>query len=562
MRTMDAVKNYQMWRKEARLDEASLAELQAIEQDPKQIEDRFYKDLEFGTGGLRGLLGAGTNRMNVYTVRRAAAGLGDQLLAESADAKEKGIAIAHDSRHMSRQFAEDSARVLAFKGFHVYLFDALRPTPELSFTIKHLGCAAGIVVTASHNPAEYNGFKAYGADGGQITPATADAVLKRMLALNPFDVEMMDEEEARKQGLITIIGQEVDDAYIDHVLSLRPDPELLNRTGVKLKIVYTPLHGAGNKLVRAALARAGYADVTVVKEQEAPDGAFPTVASPNPENPEAFAIAIGYADRIDADLIIGTDPDSDRMGMMLKKDGKWVPVTGNQAGCLMLEYILRAHKIEKGDYAVTTIVSTRMVDAIAEKYGIDIVRVLTGFKFIGETIDKKEKVGNHGFLLGFEESYGYLTGGYIRDKDAVIATLLACELAAYYKSRGVSLFDALEDMFREYGYYAEKTISVVMPGVDGMEKRERATSSLRANPPREIGGRKVLEALDFKVEGTMGLPRADVLLYKMEGDAWICVRPSGTEPKLKIYAGVREKSDQEARAQVDALSKAAAEFGK
>lgn len=557
---MNAKERYNLWVNDARLDEESRQELTAIAGDEKQIEDRFYKDLEFGTGGLRGILGAGTNRMNVYTVRRAAAGLGDQLIAEGADACQKGVAIAHDSRRFSREFAEDSARVLAKKGIRVYLFDSLRPTPELSFTIKHLGCAAGIVVTASHNPAEYNGFKAYGADGGQITPATADAVLRRMSEIDPLGVEMMDEAEAKAKGLVKIIGGEVDDAYISHVLSLRPDPELLSRTGVKLKIVYTPLHGAGNRLVRAALARAGYEDVTVVKEQELPDGRFPTVKSPNPENPEAFTLAIGYADRVGADVIIGTDPDSDRMGMMIRRDGHWTPVTGNQAGCLMLEYILRAKKPAPDAYMVTTVVSTRMVDAIAKRYGIEVVRVLTGFKFIGETIDRKEHAGNHHFLLGFEESYGYLTGGYIRDKDAVIATLLACEMAAYYKSRGMSLFDALEDMYKVYGYYAEKTVSVVMPGVDGMEKREKATADLRACPPAEIGGRRVLEALDFK-QGVQGLPKSDVLLYKLEGDAWVCVRPSGTEPKLKIYAGVREETESAAQESVSALSVAAAKFG-
>lgn len=557
---MNAKERYNLWVNDARLDEGSKQELMAIANDEKQIEDRFYRDLEFGTGGLRGILGAGTNRMNVYTVRRAAAGLGDQLLHEGADACERGVAIAHDSRRFSREFAEDSARVLAKKGIRVYLFESLRPTPELSFTIKHLGCAAGIVVTASHNPAEYNGFKAYGADGGQITPVTADAVLRRMSEIDPLGVERMDEAEAKEKGLLRIIGKEVDNAYISHVLSLRPDPELLSRTGVKLKIVYTPLHGAGNKLVRAALARAGYEDVTVVKEQELPDGRFPTVKSPNPENPEAFTLAIGYADRVDADVIIGTDPDSDRMGMMIRRDGRWTPVTGNQAGCLMLEYILRAKKPAPDAYMATTVVSTRMVDAIAKRYGIEVVRVLTGFKFIGETIDRKERAGNHHFLLGFEESYGYLTGGYIRDKDAVIATLLACEMAAYYKSCGMSLFDALEDMYKTYGYYAEKTVSVVMPGVDGMEKREKATASLRACPPEEIGGLRVLEALDFK-KGVADLPKSDVLLYKLENDAWVCVRPSGTEPKLKIYAGVRGETEQAAQERVSALSAAAAKFG-
>ena len=551
------MKAYLDWLNRGILAPAEQAELEAIRNDPAEIEDRFYRDLEFGTGGLRGVLGMGTNRMNVYTVHRAAKGLALRLLQDGSDPKARGVAIAHDSRRMSREFAEDSARVIANMGIPVYLFDSLRPTPELSFTIKHLGCAAGIVVTASHNPAEYNGFKAYGADGGQITPDTADAVLALMNGIDPLTVDLLADLNS---PLIHIIGSEIDEAYIDHVLSLRPDKDLLTRTGVNLKIVYTPLHGAGNKLVRAALKKAGYTDVTVVAEQEAPNGDFPTVKSPNPENPEAFEIAIGYADKVGADVIIGTDPDSDRMGMMLKKNGKWTPVTGNQAGCLMLEYILRAKTPSPDDYAVTTIVSTRMVDAIAKAYGVNIERVLTGFKFIGETIDKKEKQGNHGFLLGFEESYGYLTGGYIRDKDAVIASVLACELAAFYKSKGLSLMDALEDMYKRYGYYAEKTVSVVMPGVDGMEKREKATASLRAEPPKEIAGRKVTASWDFKPGGTMGLPKSDVLLYELEGGAWVCVRPSGTEPKLKIYAGVRENSFEEAQAAIALISGKAAEM--
>ena len=540
---------YESWLNSPSLDAAQKAELEGIKNDPKQIEDRFYKDLEFGTGGLRGILGLGTNRMNVFTVRRAAKALGLRLKEEDLQGK-KGVAIAHDSRNFSREFACDSARVLANMGIPVYLFDSLRPTPELSFTIKHLNCAAGIVITASHNPKEYNGFKAYGADGGQITPVTASAVFKLMSELDPLTVEMAPADDP----LITIIGKEVDEAYIEHVLSLRPDKDLLTRTGVKLKIVYTPLHGAGNLLVREALRRAGYTDVTVVKEQELPDGDFPTVASPNPENPEAFTIAIGYADRIGADVIIGTDPDSDRMGMMIKIDGVWTPVTGNQAGCLMLEYILRAKQPPEGAYAVTTIVSTRMVDYIAKAYGITIERVLTGFKFIGETIDKKEKIGNHGFLLGFEESYGYLTGGYIRDKDAVIASLLAAELTAYYKSRGMSLMDAVNDMYARYGFFAEKTVSVTMPGLDGVKKREKATRLLREEPPKEVAGRKVIQALDFAKGGVMGLPASDVLLYTLEGDAWVCVRPSGTEPKLKIYAGVREASRENAAEAIKQVS--------
>ena len=541
---------YNLWLESAALDAGQKAELEGIKDNSKEIEDRFYRDLSFGTAGLRGILGMGTNRMNVFTVRRAAAALGDVLLKEGRSAG--GVAIAYDSRHFSDVFALDSARVLAGRGIKVYLFESLRPTPELSFTIKHLGCSAGIVITASHNPAEYNGFKAYAADGAQITEGMADAVFNRMQELSPLEIAMADESEARSLGLIRTIGADVDEKYIEHVLSLRPDKELLSRTGVKLKIVYTPLHGAGNKLVREALKRAGYTDVTVVKEQEEPDGAFPTVAYPNPELPDALKLAAEYATKKDADIVVGTDPDSDRLGMMLKKDGKWVSLTGNQVGCLMLEYILRAKKPENGSYAVSTIVSTRMIDAIAAKHGIDIIRVLTGFKYIGETIDKKEGIGNHGFLLGFEESCGYLTGGFIRDKDAVIASLLACELAAYYKSKGMTLFDALEGMYREYGYYAEKTISVTMPGIDGMEKREKALSDLRLNPPKEIGGKNIIASYDLKNGGVMGLPASNVLLYTLEDSAWVCVRPSGTEPKLKIYAGVKEAGEEKAQG---ALSK-------
>ncbi len=549
------------WLDFAKLDAKLRAELDAAKNDTKEIEDRFYKDLEFGTGGLRGLLGAGTNRMNIYTVRRAAQGLALQISESGDSAKSDGCCIAYDSRHMSREFALDTALVLAHNGIRVYLFDDLRPTPELSFSIKHLKCAAGVVITASHNPAAYNGFKVYWRDGGQITPDTANKILAKMSDIEPLTVELAGEAEAREEGLLVGIGAEVDDAYVSHVLSLRPDADLLTRTGVNLKIVYTPLHGSGNKLVRAALKRAGYTDVYVVSEQEAPDGDFPTVASPNPENAEAFDMAVGYAERVGADIIIGTDPDSDRMGMMLKRDGKWSPVTGNQAGCLMLEYILKARPNVKDAYCVTTVVSTRMVDAICAKNSASVARVLTGFKYIGEAIDVRERAGNNGFLLGFEESYGYLTGGYIRDKDAVIASLLACEMAAYYKSKGMTVFDALDQMHKEYGYFAEKTLSVTMPGIDGIQKRERATAEMRKNPPKEIGGLKVLEAFDFSAGGVMGLPKADVLLYMLENSAWLCVRPSGTEPKLKIYAGVKEQSEAQASAAVEALLNAAKKFG-
>ncbi len=558
MGAFDACRN---WLDFAGLDSDLRSELNTAMNDPKDIEDRFYRDLEFGTGGLRGLLGAGTNRMNIYTVRRAARGLALQILENGEKAKSDGCCIAYDSRHMSREFALDTALVLARAGIRVYLFDDLRPTPELSFAIKHLKCISGVVVTASHNPSAYNGFKVYWRDGGQITPDTANKILEKMHDIEPLTVELESEAAARENGLLISVGAEVDDAYISHVLSLRPDADLLSRTGVKLKIVYTPLHGSGNKLVRAALKRAGYDNVTVVSEQEAPDGDFPTVASPNPENAEAFDIAVGYAEREGADIIIGTDPDSDRMGMMLKRGGKWSPVTGNQAGCLMLEYILNARPNVKDAYCVTTIVSTRMVDAICERNSASVVRVLTGFKFIGEAIDVRERAGNNGFLLGFEESYGYLTGGYIRDKDAVIASLLACEMAAYYKSKGMSVFDALDQMYKKYGYFAEKTLSVTMTGIDGFQKRERATAELRRNPPSEIGGLRVLEALDFSAGGVMGLPKADVLLYKLERSAWLCVRPSGTEPKLKIYAGVKERSEALASDSVDALLAAAKKFG-
>ena len=557
---MDARTEYLRWLNAGIDDEEMKAELKTIGGNDKEIEDRFYQNLAFGTGGLRGILGAGTNRMNRYTVRRAALGLARRMLIEHADAKEKGIVIAHDSRIGSIEFALDSALVIAAAGVKAYLFESLRPTPELSFAIRHLGTVSGIVITASHNPAEYNGFKAYGADGGQITPETADAVLAEMNAIDPLTVPVADRAEAEAKGLIVTVGEDVDKPYIDHVLSLRPDPELLSRTGVDLNIVYTPLHGAGNKPVRRALEAAGFKNVHVVPEQEMPDGRFPTVKSPNPENAEAFTIAIRQADAIGAELIVGTDPDSDRMGLMVPTAEGWKPLTGNQVGCLFLEYICERRKAPTpDDYAVTTIVSTRMVDAVAEAYGAKVYRVLTGFKYIGETIDRQEKAGNPHFLLGFEESYGYLTGGYIRDKDAVIASVLACEMAAYYKTQGRTLMDQLKLMYEKYGCYQERLLTVTLPGLDGVRRRGEIMKSLRVSPLIEVGGRNITDCVDY-TPGIDDLPPADVMLYTLEGGAWMCVRPSGTEPKLKVYLGVKEADPAAAAAEADRLIKCAGDM--
>lgn len=538
---MNACAEYKRWLENVD-DDALLKEMQNL--SDTEIDDRFGAYLAFGTGGLRGVLGAGTNRMNKYVVRRASLGI-----AHTIENKQAGVVIGHDSRICSREFAVEAALVYAAAGVKVYLFDALRPTPMVSFAIRYLHAAAGVVITASHNPKEYNGYKAYGADGGQLPPEAADRALAAMEGIDPFAVPVLSEAQAREAGLLVTLGEDIDKPYIEHVLSLRPSTRGLCRD---LRIVYTPLHGSGNKPVRRALKEAGFTNVFVVKEQELPDGNFPTVRTPNPEDPNAFACAIRLGDETGADLLVATDPDCDRVGVMARRNGKWQALTGNQVGCLLLEYLLNAKTPKPGAYAVKTIVTTRMADAIGKAHGIDVYNVLTGFKFIGETIQKKLDEGNDGFVLGFEESYGYLTGGYVRDKDAVIASTLICEMAAQYKSEGKTLADALEALFQKYGYYKEGTINVMMKGADGLRLRNEKMNSLRANAPAAIGGLRVENVVDYK-NGARGLPPSNVLLYEMEGGAWLCVRPSGTEPKLKLYFGVRGSTAEEAQALADSM---------
>lgn len=538
---MNACAEYKRWLENVD-DDALLKEMQNL--SDTEIDDRFGAYLAFGTGGLRGVLGAGTNRMNKYVVRRASLGI-----AHTIENKQAGVVIGHDSRICSREFAVEAALVYAAAGVKVYLFDALRPTPMVSFAIRYLHAAAGVVITASHNPKEYNGYKAYGADGGQLPPEAADRALAAMEGIDPFAVPVLSEAQAREAGLLVTLGEDIDKPYIEHVLSLRPSTRGLCRD---LRIVYTPLHGSGNKPVRRALKEAGFTNVFVVKEQELPDGNFPTVRTPNPEDPNAFACAIRLGDETGADLLVATDPDCDRVGVMARRNGKWQALTGNQVGCLLLEYLLNAKTPKAGAYAVKTIVTTRMADAIGKAHGIDVYNVLTGFKFIGETIQKKLDEGNDGFVLGFEESYGYLTGGYVRDKDAVIASTLICEMAAQYKSEGKTLADALEALFQKYGYYKEGTINVMMKGADGLRLRNEKMNSLRANAPAAIGGLRVENVVDYK-NGARGLPPSNVLLYEMEDGAWLCVRPSGTEPKLKLYFGVRGSTAEEAQALADSM---------
>lgn len=550
---MDAERIYQAFLSDARLDAASRNELISIQNDPDEIFDRFRCDLEFGTGGLRGVLGAGINRMNRYVVRRASLGLARYLLAQGGDAAEKGVAIAYDSRHGSQEFARESALVLAQSGLRVYLFDGLRPTPELSFAVRRLGAAAGIVITASHNPKQYNGYKVYGPDGGQITLETAQSVLAEMEKIDMLGVPLMEAAAARAQGLLRDLGAGMDEEYLSYVLSLRPDPQIAHRTERPFSIVYTPLHGAGTRLVPQALSRAGYRQVRVVPQQQIPDGEFPTVQSPNPENPEAFALARELARREKADLILATDPDCDRLGVMAPKDGDYAPLTGNQMGCLMLDYMLSKPHADNA-YIVKTIVTTQMANAIAADQGIPCFEVLTGFKFIGETIERMRQAGNPNFLLGFEESYGYLTGTEIRDKDGVIASLLAAETALHWAEKGMSLWDGLEALYQKYGYFLEELISITLPGAAGFDKIARTLSGLREAPPREIGGYGVQAVADYKMGLMMtaqgsrptGLPQSNVLRYTLSEGGWLCVRPSGTEPKLKIYFGVAQNSRAQA----------------
>ena len=534
---------YERWLQQPLDDPDLTEELRSIQGQEEEINDRFYRDLEFGTGGLRGVIGAGTNRMNVYTVRKATQGLANYLL-KHADGKPQSVAIAHDSRNKGVLFSQQSAAVLAANGIKAYLYPQLMPTPSLSFAVRHLGCDAGICVTASHNPAKYNGYKAYGSDGCQITADMADGITQEIGALDIFaDVKKMDFEEGRKQGLIEYIGDETMGAFLDDVYK-----ESLTGDASNLKLVYTPLNGAGRVCVLRILERIGIKDVTVVPEQEYPDGNFPTCPYPNPEFREALQKGLELCEKVQPDLLLATDPDSDRVGIAVNQGGEFKLMTGNEVGILLLDFIARVKqeqgKLPAHPVAVTTIVSTDMVDPIAQHYGVEMRRCLTGFKYIGDIIaDVEQKEGSYeSFLLGFEESYGYLSGGYVRDKDAVDGSMLICEMASYYKRQGKTLVDAMNDLYETYGYYQNATLNFGFEGEDGMKTMQKIMDTLRSDPPAEIAGTKVIGRSDYEAsqsygdkEGVIDLPKSNVLEYRLENGCKLIVRPSGTEPKIKIY---------------------------
>lgn len=548
----------QAWLNDPLVDEATKAELRAIADDPREVEDRFFRDLEFGTGGLRGVMGAGTNRMNRYVIAKATQGLADELLARE---KSPSVVIAHDSRRHSAEFALETACVLAGNGIRAYLFRGLRPTPQLSFAVRDLGASAGVVITASHNPPEYNGYKVYGADGGQIVPDQAQRIYERICRVTSFDmVRRMAPEVAEAKGLLVWLDEEADRRYVDAVLAQSLRPELLRSGAAEaLTVVYTPLHGAGNMPVREVLRRAGFTRVHVVAEQEQPDGGFPTVKSPNPEEREAFTLAIEQAERIGADLIIGTDPDADRVGAVVKdENGRYVVLTGNQTGALIVHYILTALKeqgrLPANGAVVKTIVTSEMGADIARSFGCRVFNTLTGFKYIGEKITQFEQTGEYTFVFGYEESYGYLAGTYARDKDAVVSALLICEAAAYYKSQGKTLYDVLLDLYAQYGTYLETLESRTLKGKDGLERIRAIMEDWRQHPPREVAGVRVTAVEDYK-DGLNGLPPENVLKFLLEDGSWFCLRPSGTEPKIKVYLGVRRNGLDEARATLERLTR-------
>jgi phosphoglucomutase len=561
---------YQSWLDNPYFDEDTKAELKSIAGDDKEIEDRFYTELEFGTAGLRGVIGAGMNRMNIYTVRKATQGLANYIKKVGKEAQ--GVAIAFDSRRMSPEFADEAALCLAANGIKAYVFESLRPTPELSYAVRKLGCTAGINITASHNPPEYNGYKVYWEDGAQITPPHDKGIMDEVKAVTDFaTVKTMGKEEAKKAGLYEVIGAAIDDAYIAELKKLVVHQDAIDQVKDTLKIVYTPLHGTGNIPVRRVLKELGFQNVYVVPEQEKPDGEFPTVSYPNPEAEEAFVLGLAMAKKLDADLVLATDPDADRLGVYVKdsKTGEYHSLTGNMSGCLIGDYVIGQRKEREGlpkDGAfIKSIVSTNMADAIAKYYGIQLVEVLTGFKFIGQKMLEFETKGTGTYLFGMEESYGCLTGTYARDKDAVVASMTLCEAAAYYKTQGKTLWDAMIDMYEKYGYYKDNVKAITLKGIEGLEKIQTILETLRADAPKEIGGYKVLKVRDYKKDTitdladgkvtSTGLPASNVLYYELEDDAWVCVRPSGTEPKVKFYYGIKGTSLEEADAKSESLGK-------
>ncbi len=551
--------NYEKWLKDFADDQETVQELKSIANDEKEIEDRFYTELSFGTAGMRGVLGAGMNRMNKYNVRRATKGLAGFLKERPEEAK-RGVVIAYDSRRFSAEFAKETALVLCAEGVKAYLFDALRPVPILSYAVRHLGAIAGIVITASHNPPEYNGYKVYGEDGAQVAPEVAAGITKWIRQTAYTDCRLADEAEAKGSGLLQIIGNaEVDDDYIAAIKTLAISPELLAKEGAKLNIVYTPLHGSGNVPVRRVLGEIGLTNLAVVKEQEMPDPNFSTIKVPNPEDPGAYDLAFKKAAEVGASVIFATDPDCDRLGVAVKDGGgEWHLLTGNQIGCVLLHYILssldKAGKLPKDGAAVKSIVSTSLANRICERYGVAMFETLTGFKFIGEKIQQFMDAGDHTFLFGFEESYGFLSSTFVRDKDGVNASLLVSEVACACMDAGITLYDRVQEIFAEYGYYIEKVVSTTLPGKDGLARMKEIMSGLRAKPPKEIGGLAVTAIRDYlkgtresngKTEPT-GLPESDVLYFELEGGNWVCVRPSGTEPKIKLYVNANDRDRETA----------------
>ena len=555
--------NFQKWADFADLPDYLRRDLESM--DEKTKEDAFYTNLEFGTAGMRGLIGAGTNRINIYVVRQATEGLARLIESKGGNEKERGVAIAYDSRHFSPEFAFESAAVLAKHGIKSYVFESLRPTPELSFAVRHLNCFAGIMITASHNPAPFNGYKVYGEDGGQMPPHDADALTTYIRAIeNPFAVEVADVEAEKASGLIEVIGEAVDAEYLKEVKDVNINTALIEEFGKDMKIVYTPLHGTGEMLARRALAQAGFDSVQVVEAQATPDPDFSTVKSPNPESQAAFALAEELGRQVGADVLVATDPDADRVGVeVLQKDGSYLNLSGNQIGAIMAKYILEAHKnagtLPENAALCKSIVSTDLVTKIAESYGATMFNVLTGFKFIAEKIQEFEEKHNHTYMMGFEESFGYLIKPFVRDKDAIQAVLVVAELAAYYRSRGLTLADGIEEIYKEYGYYAEKTISVTLSGVDGAEQIKAIMAKFRNNAPKEWNATEITVVEDFKAQTstaadgtvtTLTTPPSDVLKYTLADGSWIAVRPSGTEPKIKFYIAVVGESNEDSQSKI------------
>lgn len=564
-------KNYEYWCTSPIFDDATKAELKSLEGNEDEIFDRFYRELEFGTGGLRGVIGAGTNRMNFYTVGKATQGLANFINKQGAAAK--GVAIAFDSRRMSPEFADTAACVLAANGIKAYIFDSLRPTPELSFALRTLGCTAGIVVTASHNPPEYNGYKVYWEDGAQITAPKDAQIIGEVNAIKDYaEIKKMTTEEAKAAGLYEVIGKEIDDKYMEALKKLVLHPEAIKQMASSLKIVYTPLHGTGNVPVRRVLKELGFEQVTVVPEQELPDGNFPTVSYPNPEDKKAFALALDLAKKVDADLVLATDPDADRLGVYAKdtKTGEYKVFTGNMSGMLICEYEMSQKKalgiLPDNGALVTTIVSSNMAQAVAKEYGMKFIECLTGFKYIGEQIKFFEQTGSNEYVFGFEESYGCLVGTHARDKDAVVAVMALCEAAAYYKTQGITLWDQMLNIYNKYGYYKEDLFTMTFKGADGAKKMQDMMDAYRKNTPKQVGAYKVLRLRDYKNDVITdlatgetvptGLPKSNVLYFELENDAWFCVRPSGTEPKIKFYAGIKGNSLDDSAKKLDELMEA------